>query len=207
MTMTKPSVLLFDLGGVLVDWAGNEPLLALTHGRLDPEAARKFWLESPAVRDFETGRCGAGEFATAVVAGLRLDCPPEDFLAQFESWDRGPFPGAAELLAELAPHYFLACLSNNNELHWRRLWRQHPHFLDRFHRLFASFEIGKIKPDPDIFEYVLAQLQVPPGAVLFFDDNIECVEAARRLGMRACQTKGVAAVRAALRAPSGATCL
>lgn len=197
MTMKKPSVLLFDLGGVLVDWAGIDPLLALVQGRLSAEQARKFWLESTAVREFEMGLCDADAFGRAAVAGLRLDCSPADFLAQFESWDRGPFPGAVELLAELAPQYHLACLSNNNELHWRRL-RQCPGFLDRFQQVFVSFEIGKIKPDPDVFEYVLARLDGPPESVLFFDDNIECVEAARRLGMRACQVKGIAAVRAAL---------
>ena len=199
MNLTKPKVLLFDLGGVLVDWAGIDPLLALTAGRLSPEQARKFWLESAAVRDFERGRCGAEEFARATVADLRLTCAPAEFLVQFESWDRGPFPGAVELLAELAPQYYLACLSNNNELHWRRL-RQCPGFLDRFQQRFVSFEIGKIKPDPDVFEYVLARLDAPPASVLFFDDNPECVEAARRLGLRARHVQGVAAVRAALRA-------
>ena len=47
--------ILFDLGGVLVDWDGTTPLVEFTQGRLSREGARRFWLESPQVRRLETG--------------------------------------------------------------------------------------------------------------------------------------------------------
>jgi glucose-1-phosphatase len=47
--------LLFDLGGVLVQFDGITPLLGLSENRLSKEEARRFWLGSPSVRAFETG--------------------------------------------------------------------------------------------------------------------------------------------------------
>jgi FMN phosphatase YigB (HAD superfamily) len=37
--------ILFDLGGVLVDWDGISPLIDLTDVTTTPEQARRFWLE------------------------------------------------------------------------------------------------------------------------------------------------------------------
>jgi len=195
-TRAKPECLLFDLGGVLVEWDGIEPLVRLTHGRLTSEQARRFWLESEWVRRFETGRCDSADFAAGAVRELGVDLEPADFLDAFRSWDKGPLPGSFELLEALRPHFTLACLSNNNPLHWSASRLQK--LVACFHRSYASFEIGLIKPDAAVYEWVISDLQLKPGAILFFDDNPECVTAARSLGMRACLAQGPATVREAL---------
>jgi glucose-1-phosphatase len=197
MTPSSFKVLLFDLGGVLVHFDGMTPLLALTGPTLDREGARRFWLMSPSVRKFETGRCTAQEFAAGAVAELNLALAPDIFLEQFVSWDRGPMEGALDLLNSLRSHFLLACLSNNNELHWRRL-REVTTLPAKFHRCYLSHEIGLMKPDREAFDYVIRDLQVSPGRILFLDDNPECVDAARRAGMIAERAQGVAEVRATL---------
>jgi len=192
-------VLLFDLGGVLVEFDGITPLVALSGGALTREQARRFWLLSDAVRRFETGQCSGDEFAAAAVAELRLGMAPGAFLRQFVSWDRGPLPGALELLDALRPRLLLACLSNNNELHWRRL-REETGLLQKFHRCFASHEIGCMKPDRESFDHVVRHLGVAPGRILFLDDNPECVDGARAAGLAARCARGVEGARAALAA-------
>ncbi|MFB3902166.1 MAG: HAD family hydrolase [Acidobacteriota bacterium] len=195
-TSARPECLLFDLGGVLVEWDGIEPLIALTRGRFTAEQARRFWLESEWVRRFETGRCDPADFAAGVVRELGVDLAPEAFLEAFRSWDRGPLPGSFELLDALRPHFMLACLSNNNPVHWRASGLQG--LVARFHRSYASFEIGLMKPDRSAYQWVIRDLQLDPAAVLFFDDNPECVTAALDAGLRACLAKGPAMVRQAL---------
>ena len=74
------SVILFDLGGVLVEWDGIEPLKKLSGGRLTTEMARRFWLESPWVNKFETGRCRPHEFAVGVIEELGFLLSPMSFL-------------------------------------------------------------------------------------------------------------------------------
>lgn len=193
----RVEVILFDLGGVLVEFDGITPLVALSGGALSREQARKFWLLSDAVRRFEVGKCGGDEFAAAAVAELKLDIAPGPFLRQFVSWDRGPLPGALELLDALKPRYLLACLSNNNELHWRRL-REETGLLEKFHHCFASQEIGHMKPDRESFDHVVRQLGVAPDRILFLDDNPECVDGAQAAGMVAACARGVDGVRATL---------
>jgi putative hydrolase of the HAD superfamily len=190
-------VLLFDLGGVLVEFDGIAPLLALSGGALTREQARQFWILSNAVRRFETGRCSGGEFAAAAVAELRLDIAPDVFLQQFVSWERGPMPGALELLDSLKLRFVVACLSNNNELHWRWLCEETA-LPAKFDRCYLSHEIGHMKPDRAAFDHVIRDLGVAPGRVLFLDDNPECVAGARAAGLPACRACGVDGVRNAL---------
>ncbi|MFA7003637.1 MAG: HAD-IA family hydrolase [Verrucomicrobiia bacterium] len=190
-------VILFDLGGVLVEFDGIAPLIALSGNKLDKEGARRFWLTSPSVRKFETGKCGAEDFARHAVAELSLTMTPDVFLRQFLSWDRGPMDGALSLLDALKPHFLLACLSNNNELHWNRL-REETKLPEKFHRCYLSQEIGLMKPDRESFAHVVRDLGTDPRHILFFDDNPECVDAARQIGLTARCTRGVGEVKAAL---------
>jgi putative hydrolase of the HAD superfamily len=50
---------------------------------------------------------------------------------------------------------------------------------------FFSSELNMAKPDPGIYEAVVAKLGVEPSAVVFFDDRQVNVEAARAAGWRA----------------------
>lgn len=194
---SHPKALLFDLGGVLVDFDGINPLIRLSQGRLDAEGARRFWLESRWVKAFETGGCNRDEFARGVVSDAGFDITPEEFLLQFASWEKGCFPGSRELLQSLRGKITLACLSNNNELHWEIL---HDRFdlASRFDHVFLSFAIGFVKPDPRIYLHALTSLALPPGDVVFFDDNPECVRGAEAVGIRALQVKGPSDIRAVL---------
>jgi putative hydrolase of the HAD superfamily len=191
-------IILFDLGGVLVEWNGSEELPKLVGGSFSKEDATQFWLHSSAVRRFESGLSTAEEFGEEAVAELHLDILPQEWLRLFISWDRGPLVGAKELLAELSVHHELGCLSNNNELHWNRVCDLH-RFDQFFGCQYLSHEIGLCKPDPALFQYVLADLQLSPSTVLYLDDNREIVEAAKELGIRAFQARGIDEARAVLR--------
>lgn len=191
-------VILFDLGGVLVHFDGVAAVAALSEGRLSGEEARRFWMTSPAVGAFEVGSVAPLEFARRASRELGLALSPEEFLAHFETWDRGPMPGALELLDELRPRVRLACLTNNNEVHWRQLrdeYRLSPHF----ERCYVSYELRLRKPDPAVFEHVVADLAVAPSEILFLDDNPECVAAGERTGIACRLVRGVEETRRACR--------
>jgi putative hydrolase of the HAD superfamily len=187
-------VILFDLGGVLVDFRGVAAVAGLSGGRLSIEQSRRFWMTSPAVAAFETGGLPVLEFARRATRELGLTLPPEEFLAQFETWDGGPLPGALELLDELRPRRRLACLTNNNEIHWRHL-RDGLH--RHFERCYVSYELGLRKPDAAVFEHVVRDLAVAPPEILFLDDNPECVTAGARAGLVCRLVKGVEEARRA----------
>jgi putative hydrolase of the HAD superfamily len=59
---------------------------------------------------------------------------------------------------------------------------------------------GFLKPDPEAFEHVLRELDVRADAIWFFDDLLQNVEAACKIGIRAVQVKTYAELEPALRA-------
>lgn len=191
--MTDAPVLLFDLGGVLVQTTGRQALRALRPHFGDEEILAK-WHACGAVLDFESGRCSPQEFAEAFIADWELGLAPEAFLSEFGSWVSGLYPGARELLDQLAGRYRLACLSNINALHWSRL-AQVEELLDH---CVLSFQTGWMKPRQEAYRTAAHQLGVAYSDIHFFDDLRANVAAARALGMNAHEVSGIAQTRAAL---------
>lgn len=187
-------VILFDLGGVLIELAGVEKMLEWSPGVGTTEELWKRWLHSSAVRRFETGGIGREEFAQDVIREFDVPVAPDEFLRAFTWWPRALFPGAKDLLAQLRPHYRLASVSNTNEIHWQRFTADWS--LDAaFHHNFPSHHVGKLKPDADYFAHVLEAVDAPPERVLFIDDNAINVDAAARMGLIARRVVGIDGAR------------
>jgi putative hydrolase of the HAD superfamily len=181
-------VLLFDLGGVLVDFAGFEELGSLLPNAPDRSMVRQRWIESEAVRLFERGDISAEQFASRFLEEWRLDLSPRTFLREFARWRRGLYPGAARLLERLRKTHRLAYLSNSNELHAPA----HRESLDGlFDHSYFSHELRLLKPEPEIFEHAIRELAVPLRQIAFFDDTAVNVEAAADTGMCAHLVGGV----------------
>ena len=193
-----PKVIVFDLNGVLVDWDGISPLISLAEGTLSEEQARRFYLESPWVKKFDMGLCSKNDFAAGVVDELKLETSPEEFLEQFITWHGSIFPGLSKLLDRLRNRFILACLSNNNELHWKYLTEK-TDLAEKFDHIFLSFEMGLIKPAKEAFEHVIHITGYFAEDILFLDDNQEHVATARGLGFQACRISGVDGVVSVLR--------
>jgi epoxide hydrolase-like predicted phosphatase len=54
---------------------------------------------------------------------------------------------------------------------------------DAFHHLFISSELGLMKPDPEIYEFVLEQIGFEAKQTVFIDDFIENIAGAKDVGM------------------------
>lgn len=182
-------VVLFDVGGVLVELSGAATLLSWLGHRLTAEQLYTFWLTSPLVRSFETGKLSPEAFARQLTADLRLPVSPEVFLEECYTWGQRLLPGAVELVHRVPRRYLRATLCNTNALQWPRLMQQ-SELVSAFDHHFASHLTGKIKPDEEAFEHVLATLQCDAPQTLFLDDNHLNVAAAKRVGMAAFQVKG-----------------
>jgi putative hydrolase of the HAD superfamily len=195
--MVRPKVLLFDLGGVLVDFVGLQEAPKLLPQPMDPAEFRRKWVASPALERFEAGRCSWADFARDFIAEWGFDVTPESFLGVFDSWVRDPFPGTFDLLSGLRGRHVLACLSNTNVVHWQRVLDGFGfrHALDR---QFASHELGMVKPSPEIYGHVAQALGCRPQEITFFDDGQENVNGARQAGFSAHLVSGHQGLRETL---------
>jgi putative hydrolase of the HAD superfamily len=194
---TDIRVLLFDVGGVLVQLSGIEIMLEWLGNTMTADEMWVKWLQSASVRDFETGKIDAAEFAVRVTREFRLAVSPQMFLTSFAGWPIGLYPGTLEMLAQIPRRYQRALLSNSNALHWPRV-RNDMQLGAAFDSHFISHLTGRIKPDADAFEDVVVSLGCLPAQVLFLDDNSLNVEAARGMGMHAVRVRGPAEVQRVL---------
>lgn len=182
-------VILFDLGGVLVELTGVPIMLEWTNHRYDEATLWEAWLNSPAVRSFEKGYSTAEQFADGLIKEMDLPVGRAEFIDRFRAWPKGLFPGVSNLLERLKDTYTLACLSNSNGLHWPILMKEMG--LEKmFQYRFASHLIKKVKPDRESFEYVLQYLGCQASSVLFLDDNVINVNSAKKMGMIAYTVAG-----------------
>lgn len=189
-------VVLFDLGGVLIDFGGVEPMKELAGIAEDDELWRR-WLTCRWVRSFERGECTADEFAAGLIDDWDLSIEPQVFLREFASWPGRTLPDAETLVAEVGRTVAVGCLSNTNAIHWDHSFSRWP-IVEGFDYCFLSFELGIVKPDRALFDRVAELLPTAADRVLFLDDNIINVEGAVAAGFRARHVKGVDEARSAL---------
>lgn len=192
--MAPIEAILFDLGGVLVDFTGIEAVRRLMRSDPGPAAAKARWGASRAIQDFEHGRIEADAFAEAFVEEWDLAVGPAEFMDAFQIWVSGPRDGVAELLEALRRRRLVACFSNTNAVHWRRMM-QDGELRDSLDRAYASFEIGMMKPSAAAFAHVSADMGVPLERVLFFDDGAGNVAGAIAAGLQAELAESVADLR------------
>ena len=195
--MAIPKVLLFDLGGVLVDFAGLQELPRLLATPMNPQDLRRKWANSPAVGLFETGRCSEREFAATFIEEWGLALGSDEFLDEFRLWVRAPYPETAELIGGLRGRYTLACFSNTNATHWGRVLQMHALGPVRDHP-FLSYQLGLMKPSREAFAQVVRRLGCEPAEIAVFDDGAQNVDGAAMAGLSAHQTVGPVALRNAL---------
>jgi glucose-1-phosphatase len=196
VTADRIDLVLFDLGGVLIQPGGVASMRALA-GIDSDEALWARWLSCSWVQRFEAGLCSPEEFAVGVVADWDLELEPAAFLRLFGTWPEPPFAGALELVDDVQASVPAGFLSNMNSFQWAANYEAIP-LTQAFAFRFLSFELGLVKPDVAIFEAVAARLPVPRQRVLFLDDNLVNVEAAEGAGFAARHVRGTEEARQAL---------
>lgn len=191
-------MVLFDVGGVLVELSGLAMLLSWLGNRVTGEQVRTLWLTSPIVRLFETGKMQPTAFAEQMIAEMSLPIGSQEFLNELYIRGQRVLPGAVELVRRIPDNYVRATLCNTNALQWPSLMEQHD-LIGAFDHHFASHLTGKIKPDEEAFLNVLATLDCEGPETLFLDDSQLNVAAAKRVGMTALQVNGPVEAEHALR--------
>ena len=170
--------MVFDLGGVLIDWNPRH----LYRQLFDDEGAMERFLAevcSPAWNE----RQDAGRPWREAVADLIARHPDHTpmITAYHQRWAemlRGEIPESVEVLKALKARglrlYALTNWSHETFPEARRRFA----FLDLFDGIVVSGEEGLIKPDPVIFQRLLTRYDITPSRALFVDDSPRNVTAA-----------------------------
>jgi 2-haloacid dehalogenase len=178
-------VVVFDLGGVLIDWNPRY----LYRQLIEDEAAMELFLSEVCHGAWNEEQDRGRTFAAAVEEAV-LRHPAERALieAYHHRWEEmlaGPIEGTVAILEELR--------AAGHELHALTNWsaekfpvaRERYAFLTWFGEILVSGEHGLIKPDARIFELLLERIGHAAGDCIYIDDNAKNVEAAAALGFAA----------------------
>ena len=195
--MPNIKLLLFDLGGVLVDFSGPRDLAPFLRTPATPDQILERWTTCPRTREFEAQRISAEDWASRFVKEWDVALTPDEYLKEFSRWSRGFFDGVEELLATLRPRFRLAALSNSNPIHWQR--NAELGIPREFEFALSSHELGCCKPDKAIFTAAAYRAKLQPNEVFYFDDVETNVVGAREAGFHARWVQGVQSLRACLR--------
>lgn len=183
--------IVFDIGGVLVDlhiercrkafrdilgYSKIDELLDLSH-------------QKGIYSDLEEGKITPDEFRSMILKDSRPGARPEE--VDECMWallgDMDEYKGL--MLKELQDNYKLYLLSNNNPISMQACYRAFERggvrASETFTDEFLSYKMKLQKPGRAIYESVVKGVGFPASEILFIDDSVANVEAAKSLGIKA----------------------
>lgn len=183
--------LLFDFGGVLVDLDKQRCINAFAELGFDIVPYLGTFQQGGFFSDFERGEISVSEFCD--ILREKSNNPNLSDAQIVGAWERYLLDvpeERLEMLLRLKEKYTLHVLSNTNPVHWDMAVNGYFRYKglqveDFFDKIFLSCELGVEKPEPEIFEKVVAGIGCAPDDILFFDDSEVNCEAARRCGLQA----------------------
>lgn len=183
---------IFDMGGVLVKPIPHKLLInEISYVNCPTEELNKLFYEN--FYKYEKGEIDTNDFVHKLQPYFnKKDLTPEEYEKDYYDIGvkyGGVFENAYNELKKLKDNgNKVYLLSNLHEISFKDFSKVFDTSI--FDKLFLSYELGMIKPDDEIFKYVIKEIGDDPKNMFFFDDKIENIEAAKRNGMNAIQTDG-----------------
>jgi glucose-1-phosphatase len=183
-------LVLFDLGGVLIDIDYQATENAFVELGVNDFHSQYTQFQQNQLFDlFETGQISAQHFINKLLPITRKGTSPNEVVHAWNAMILNFSEKKVQLLLDLAKTQRIALLSNTNELHMvevKKEWSkvsQVP-FESLFEHVFLSHEIKQRKPHPETFKWVCLKLKVEPEKVLFIDDSPQHITGAHEAGLQ-----------------------
>lgn len=182
--MRKPDTVIFDLGGVLIDWNPRY----LYRKIFSTEKEITWFLENVCTPEWNEQQDAGRSFGEAT-AELLAKFPEhrEAIRAWYDRWEEtigGPISETVHLLGTIRnrKQHRLYALTNwsAETFPWARKAFD---FLHWFEGIVVSGEEKMMKPQPAFYRVLLDRYRIQPSSAVFIDDNLENVAGARALGI------------------------
>ena len=189
------TTVVFDLGGVLVDW---DPRY-LYRQLFDDLDEMESFLAEVTTAEWNAHQDAGRPWAEAVELLVAQHPQRRELIEAFHRrWPEmlaGEIPDTVDVLADLrAAGVRLVALSN-----WSAemfpVARERFDFLAWFDGIVISGDVGVNKPDRRIFDHLAEQFGIEPTEAVFIDDSSANVDAAKALGFRAIRFTNATALR------------
>jgi len=188
--MRNIDTLIFDLGGVLVDWNPEYVYKDI----FKDEAKRKWFLTqvcSPTWNaEQDAGRTIAEAEALKIAEFPSYEAEIKMFYKEWEHMFRGPIEENVALFKKLkaSGNYKLYALTNWSAEKWDKALELFPFFND-FDGVVVSGQEKTRKPFKEIYQLMIDRYDIIPEKTLFMDDNQQNVEAFKLFGVQGIHIK------------------
>ncbi len=199
----KPKIdtIIFDLGGVLIDW--NPMYLYIKEFNGNTEKAQWF-LENVCTYEWNIEQDGGRTIEEAVNLKIK-EFPEYESLIRlyYDKWHL-MFSGAIEenvaLFQQLkaSKKYKIYALTNWSGEKWDKAKELFP-FLNDFDGVVVSGIEKTRKPFPKIYKIILERYNIIPQNAVFIDDNQENIEKAKEFGINTIKCENATQVRNSLK--------
>ena len=182
---TPPGAVVFDLGGVLIDWNPRYLYRQLFPG---DEAAMEAFLAEVTTAEWNVQQDAGRPWEEAVEALAAEHPERRDLIAAY--WLRwgemlgGAIEPTVEILAQLRRTGIRLIALTNWSAETFPIARPRFAFLEWFEGIVVSGEVGVAKPDERIFRHLIERHALEPSSTLFIDDSEANVRTAASLGFR-----------------------
>lgn len=176
--------IIFDMGQVLIKF--DPDMFIERIGVTNPEDKKVLFREI--YKSVEWSMMDRGSLTDQEAANLMIKRIPDhlkDKVAKLTyEWDRPivPIDGAYELIKELKENGYKIYLLSNASLNQKNYWPNIPGY-ELFDGRIVSAEIKHVKPEHEIYEYLLKEYNLKADECMFIDDSTLNVEAAVYAGL------------------------
>jgi len=187
MTAAEHRTVVFDVGNVLLHW---DPALVY-RGVLTPAETQAFFDEI-GFKQWNLALDAGRSWADAVADACARHPDRADLIARFDrDWQKS-IPSAIDATVQLALNLKAAgvplyAITNFSAEKWAESVIRFPFLETAFREVVVSAHEGLVKPDPAIFQRLLARHSLDAEDCIFIDDSPANVAAAEGLGFDAIQ--------------------
>jgi putative hydrolase of the HAD superfamily len=182
--------IVFDFGGVVITLDRDEAVRRFKDaGLTNAEELLDAYHQKGIFLEFEEGKLSREEFCDAVSKEAGRYIPEETVEYGWLGFLKEMPDSKLEMLEELRKSYRIYLLSNTNPVIMD--WAHTPAFSSQgkgidayFDKIYASYQIGCTKPDPEIFDFMFKDSGMIPSETLFIDDGEANIEMGAKLGMK-----------------------
>lgn len=176
--------IIFDFGNVLVRWAPYEVIETALPSYNSGELFDKM---KPVWIDLNLGKLTTKEAINLYHQQLNIPLTELENLMREFCIAQTKIPGSHELLQELKEMGTNLYAITDNIKEIITYHKSHSNFLHYFKDIVVSADVGILKPDKKIYQYLLDRNNIDPAESVFIDDIEKNVEGAKQVGMQAFQ--------------------
>uniref|UniRef100_UPI004025CB48 HAD family hydrolase n=1 Tax=Parabacteroides distasonis TaxID=823 RepID=UPI004025CB48 len=201
--MNKIKNIIFDFGGVLIDWNPRY----LYNKYFDTEEQTEYFLQHICTSTWNA-QMDAGKPFSEAIDELSAEYPEyvEAINIYHTRWIEmigGEIDGASELIDDLKTEGFHIYGLTNWAAETLDLCKKQYQFFDKLDGMVVSSEVRMIKPDPGIYKILLSRYSLLPENSIFIDDSLCNISGAESVGIKAIHFENMSQLRTAIENVTG----